>query len=104
MIANLLSVGLGALAAKAVSTAMGNNSPQALQDMFASASVSSSLVRPTNNLVHRIFNSNLKDLQDLAFPDDYIVPHHIKITFLNKIYKNNSGIWRTSFRCASRNC
>ncbi len=37
-----------------------------------------------------IFNSNLKDLQDLAFPDDYIVPHHIKITFLNKIYKNLS--------------
>jgi hypothetical protein len=60
MIANLLSIGLGALAAKAVSTAMGNNSPQALQDMFASASVNSSLVRPANNLVHRIFNSNLK--------------------------------------------
>jgi hypothetical protein len=36
------------------------------------------------------FNSNLKDLQDLAFPIDYIVPHHIKLTFLNKIYKNLS--------------
>lgn len=60
MISNLLSIGIGSLAARAVGSAMGVNSPQALQDMFAKVTVDPSLLNPGNILSHRIFSSNLR--------------------------------------------
>ena len=35
-----------------------------------------------------VFNKNLKEIQDLAFPEDDCLPREVKKKFLNQLYKN----------------